>query len=247
MLQTPTEGEFQTLEHLWQHVHKVSMDQGYDFSTLRCNMNNIQIQIVCDGSGTPNPNKNSSKIVTSRTLDCPFGLYARKYAKSTTWTVKVKNPENSHDTTEKIMEHPSVRKFNDQEAYKISQMSKLLLSPRKLQAQLCSQRESERPVILKDIYNQVKKIKKGKLQGRGPLYALIDTLKKEIFIWSSARVAEGHITSMFFTHPLAINSCMAFLLTFLWIVLIKQISPKCPFLILLDSTQQKGPFLRLFV
>ncbi|MBW0463698.1 hypothetical protein O181_003413 [Austropuccinia psidii MF-1] len=205
MLQPPTEGEFQTPELLWKHVHNVFRDQGYAVSTLRSNMTHNQIEIGCDRSGTPNPTRNSSKTVTSRKLDCLFRLFARKYAKKTTWTLKVKNPEHSQDAIENIMAHPAFRKFNKKETSQIAQMSESLLLPREIQAQLCSQRESERPVILQDIYNQVKKIKKDKLQGRRPIDALIDTLKEENFVWSSARDAEGHITSLFLTHPLAIK------------------------------------------
>ncbi|MBW0474364.1 hypothetical protein O181_014079 [Austropuccinia psidii MF-1] len=197
MLQPPTGREFQTLELLCQHVHNVARAQGYFVSTLRSNMTHNQVEIGCDGSGTPNANKNPSKIVTSRNLDCPFRLYARKYSKSTTWTLEVKDPENSHDATENIMAHPSFRKFNEQETSQIAQMSESLLLQRQIQAQLCSQRESERAVILQDIYKQVKKIKKDKLQVRKPLDALIDTLKEENFFWSSERDADGHITSLF--------------------------------------------------
>ncbi|MBW0540194.1 hypothetical protein O181_079909 [Austropuccinia psidii MF-1] len=103
------------------------------------------------------------------------------------------------------MAPPSFRKFNEQETSQISQMSESLLIPRQIQAQLCSQRKSGRPAIVKDIYNQVKKIKKDKLQGRRPIDALIDTLKEEKFVFSSAMDSEGHITSLFFTHPLAIK------------------------------------------
>ncbi|MBW0555255.1 hypothetical protein O181_094970 [Austropuccinia psidii MF-1] len=120
MLQTPTEGKFQILEHLWQHVHNVARAQGYAVSTLRSNMTQNQIEIGCDRSGNPNPNKNSSKTVISRKFDCPFILYARKYAKITTWTLKVKNPEHSHDATDNIMAHPAFRKFNEQETSQIS-------------------------------------------------------------------------------------------------------------------------------
>ncbi|MBW0484532.1 hypothetical protein O181_024247 [Austropuccinia psidii MF-1] len=168
-------------------------------------MTHKQIEVGCDRSGTPNPHKNSSKTVTSRKLDFQFRFYARKYAKSTTWTLKVKNPEGSHDATETSMEHPAFRKFNEQETSKISQMSESLLMPRKIQAQLCIQRESGRPVILKDIYNQVKKIKKDKMQVRRLIDSLIKTLKEEKFVWSSSRDAEGNINSLFFTHPLAIK------------------------------------------
>ncbi|MBW0573335.1 hypothetical protein O181_113050 [Austropuccinia psidii MF-1] len=168
-------------------------------------MTHNQIEIGCDRSGTPNAKKRPSKTVTSRKLDCPFRLYARQYANSTTWTLKVKNPEHSHDATENIMAHPAFSKFNEQETSQISKMSESLLMPRQIQAQLCSQRESERPVILQDIYNQVKEIKKDKLQGRRPIDALIDTLKQEYFVWSSERDSEGHITSLSFTHPLAIK------------------------------------------
>ncbi|MBW0533599.1 hypothetical protein O181_073314 [Austropuccinia psidii MF-1] len=205
MLQPPTKGEFQTLELFWQQVHNVARAQVYSVSTLRSNMIHKQIEIGCDRSGTPNAKKNPSKTVTSRKLHCSFRLYSRKYANSTTWTLKVKNPQHSHDATENIMAHPAFRKFNEQETSQIAQMPESLLMPRQIQAQLCSQRKSERPVILQDIYNQVKKIKKDKLQGRRPIDALIDTLKEETFVLSSARDAEVHITSWFFTHPLAIK------------------------------------------
>ncbi|MBW0519056.1 hypothetical protein O181_058771 [Austropuccinia psidii MF-1] len=164
-------------------------------------MTHNQIERGCDRSRTPNPNKNSSKMVTSRKLDCPFRLYARKYSKSTTRTLKVKNTEHSHDTTENIMSYPAFRKFNEQETSQIAQMSELMLMPGKIQAQLCSHRGSDRPVILQEIYNKLKKIKKEKLQGRRPIDAVIDTLKEENFVWSSARDAEGHISSLFFTPP----------------------------------------------
>ncbi|MBW0584933.1 hypothetical protein O181_124648 [Austropuccinia psidii MF-1] len=123
MLQPPTEGEFKTLELLWQHVHNVARAQGHDVSTLRSNTTHNQIEIGYYRSGTTNANKSPSKTVTSRKLDCPFRLYARKYAKSTTWTLKVRNPEHSHDATENIMAHPAFRKFNEQETSQIAQMS----------------------------------------------------------------------------------------------------------------------------
>ncbi|MBW0592386.1 hypothetical protein O181_132101 [Austropuccinia psidii MF-1] len=152
-MQPPTEGKFQTLEPLWQHMHKVARAQGYPVSTLRSNMTQKQIEIGCDRCGILNSNKNPSKTVTSGKLDCPFRLYARKYAKSTTWTLKVKNPEHCHHATEGIMAHPAFRKFNAQETSQIAEMSESLLIPSQINAQLCSQRESERPVILQDIYN----------------------------------------------------------------------------------------------
>ncbi|MBW0564471.1 hypothetical protein O181_104186 [Austropuccinia psidii MF-1] len=164
-----------------------------------------QIEIGCDKSGTPNPKKISFNTVTSIKSDCPVRIYSRKYAKSTTWTLKVKNPEHSHDATENIMAHPAFRTFNEQETSQISQMSESLLMPRQIQSQLCCQRESDRPLILQDIYNQVKKIKKEKPKGRWTIDAIIKPLKEEKFVWSSARDAERHITSLFFNHSLAIK------------------------------------------
>ncbi|MBW0548566.1 hypothetical protein O181_088281 [Austropuccinia psidii MF-1] len=206
MLQPPTEGEFKTLELLWKNVNNVSRAQGYAVPTLCSNMTQNQIEIGCDRSGTPNPHKNTSKTVTSRKLDCPFRIYARKYAKSTTWTLKVKNSEHIHDSTENIMAHPAFRKLNEKEKSQIAQMSESLCMPRQIQEKLCSQRDSDRLLILQDIYNQVKKIKKDKMQGRRPIDAPIDTtLKEENFVFYSARDAEGHITSLFCTHPLDIK------------------------------------------
>ncbi|MBW0468994.1 hypothetical protein O181_008709 [Austropuccinia psidii MF-1] len=138
-------------------------------------------------------------------LDCSFRNHARKYAKSTTWTLKVKKPEHNHYATENTMAHSAFRKFNEQEKSQISPMSESLRMPRQIQAQLYNQREYGRRVISEDIYNQVKRIKKDKLQDRRLIDALFDTLKRANFVWSSARYAEGHITSLFFTHPLAIK------------------------------------------
>ncbi|MBW0505916.1 hypothetical protein O181_045631 [Austropuccinia psidii MF-1] len=152
MHQPPTEGEFQTLELLWKHVHNAARVQGYVVSTLRSNMTHNQIEIGRD----------------------------RKYAKRTTWTLEVKNPEHSHDANQNIMAHPAFRKFNEQETPKISQMFESLLMPKKIQAQLFSKRESDRPLILQEIYSQVKKRNKDKLQGRRPIDSLIDTSKKKI-------------------------------------------------------------------
>ncbi|MBW0483079.1 hypothetical protein O181_022794 [Austropuccinia psidii MF-1] len=126
-------------------------------------MTHNKIEIGCDRSGGPNPKKNPSKTVTSRKLDCAFRLYTRKYLKSTTLTIKVKNPEHRHDANKNIMAHPAFRKLNEQETTQIAQIYESLLITRKIRAQLCSQRESDRPVILQDIYNQFKKIKKDKL------------------------------------------------------------------------------------
>ncbi|MBW0563882.1 hypothetical protein O181_103597 [Austropuccinia psidii MF-1] len=102
-------------------------------------MTHNQIKIGCERSGTPNPNKNSYKTVTLRTLDFPFRLNARKYAKSATWTPKVEIPEHSHDATENIIAHPAFRKFNEQETSQITQMSESLFMQRQIQAQLCIQ------------------------------------------------------------------------------------------------------------
>ncbi|MBW0558266.1 hypothetical protein O181_097981 [Austropuccinia psidii MF-1] len=116
MLKPPTEVEFKTPGFLWKNVYNVSRAQGYAVLTLTHN----KIEIGGDRSGTQNPKKNSSKTVTSRNLDCPFRVYARKYAKSTTWTLKVKSPEHSHDATKNIVAHPAFRKFNDQETSQIA-------------------------------------------------------------------------------------------------------------------------------
>ncbi|MBW0567225.1 hypothetical protein O181_106940, partial [Austropuccinia psidii MF-1] len=131
------------------------------------------------GLGPHIPTKISSKTLTSRNIYCPFRLSARKYVNSTTWTLEVTNPEHSHDATENIMAHPALRKFNEQETFQITQMSESLLIQRHIQAQFCSQREAYRPVIPQDINNQVKKIKKYKLQCRRPIYVLVETLKEE--------------------------------------------------------------------
>ncbi|MBW0513088.1 hypothetical protein O181_052803 [Austropuccinia psidii MF-1] len=164
-------------------------------------MSHNQIQVDCYRSGTTNPHRSPSNKFTSRKLDCPFRLYARKYAKSTTWTLRLKNPEHIHDAIENIMAPSFFRKFNEQETSKIAQMSESLLIPRKIQAQLCRQRESERPVILQDIYNKVNIIKRDKLQGKMPIDALIQTLKKKNLCGPLQRMLRDTLPSCFSLTP----------------------------------------------
>ncbi|MBW0466430.1 hypothetical protein O181_006145 [Austropuccinia psidii MF-1] len=123
-------------------------------------MTHNQIKIGRDRAWTPNSHKSTYKTVTSRNIDCPFRLYARKYPKNTTWNLTVKNPEHSHDATKNIMEHPAFRKFNEKETSKVAQISESLLIQRQIKAQSYRQRENERNVTLQDIYNQVKIIMK---------------------------------------------------------------------------------------
>ncbi|MBW0560323.1 hypothetical protein O181_100038 [Austropuccinia psidii MF-1] len=165
-------------------------------------MNHNQIKTGLNRSRTPNSYKNSFKKSIYRELDCSVRLYSRKYSKSATWTLELKNPdkinpENSNSSTGNIMAHPALRRFNKQETSQITHMSGSLLMPRKIQSQFFSHKDPERPVIPQYIYNQVQKIKKDKLQGRRPIDNLIDTLKEEKFVWSSARDNEGHINSFF--------------------------------------------------
>ncbi|MBW0500617.1 hypothetical protein O181_040332 [Austropuccinia psidii MF-1] len=93
--------------------------------------------------------------------------------------LKSKNPEHSHDVTENIMAHCALRKLNEKETSQIVQMSQSLLIQRKIKAQLCRQRKNDRPLLLQDIENQVKKIKKDKLKGRRPIDSLIQPSKKK--------------------------------------------------------------------
>ncbi|MBW0569840.1 hypothetical protein O181_109555 [Austropuccinia psidii MF-1] len=165
-------------------------------------MTHNQIEISFDRSGTPNPHRNTYKTVTSRNLDFPFRIYARKYAKSTIWTLIVNPPEHHHDATKNIMANLTFSNFSEQETSQIAQIYESLLMPRQIQAKLCSQRETDSPLILQEIYNQVYKIKKEKMQGKMNIYSLIDILKEEHLVCSSERDAEGHINSFLSLNPL---------------------------------------------
>ncbi|MBW0467672.1 hypothetical protein O181_007387 [Austropuccinia psidii MF-1] len=129
MLQPPLKVNFRHLS-IFGRMHNVAKEQGYSVSTLRSNMTHNQIEIGCYMSGTPNPHKKTPKTVTSRKLDCQFRCYARKYGKSTTWTLKVKSPEHSYNATENIMAHPSFREFNEQAKSHMSQISETLFMSR---------------------------------------------------------------------------------------------------------------------
>ncbi|MBW0463042.1 hypothetical protein O181_002757 [Austropuccinia psidii MF-1] len=139
-------------------------------------MTHNQIGIGCDRYGTPNPHK----TVTSIMLDCQFILYSRKYGKSTTWTLKIKNPEHSYDSIKNIIANPAFRKFNEQKTSQIPQMSESLLIQRQIQAQLCSQRESESLYFIKKFTTKSRKSTKTNCKAEVPLILLLTPSKKKI-------------------------------------------------------------------
>ncbi|MBW0499732.1 hypothetical protein O181_039447 [Austropuccinia psidii MF-1] len=137
-------------------------------------------------------------------------IHERRYAKSTTCTLKVENPKKVHDATENFIAHSSFRKLDEKGTSQCAHIPESIQIERKIQAKFFSHGKPDRLLILKDVYSKVKKIKKDSLQGRRPIDALIDSLKKENLVWSSERDTEGQIYSLFCTHPLAINLLQRF-------------------------------------
>ncbi|MBW0523824.1 hypothetical protein O181_063539 [Austropuccinia psidii MF-1] len=151
MLQPPTEGEFQTLELLWQHVHNVARAQGHAVFTLRSNMTHNQIEIGCDRSGTLNPKKILQKQSLQESLTVHLHFMPEKMPRVPLALLKSKILTIAIMPLKISWHILLLRKFSEQYTSQIAQMSESLLMPRKIQTQLCSHRESDRPLILQDI------------------------------------------------------------------------------------------------
>lgn len=118
--------------------------------------------IQCVKSGKPRWSQRPSVGPTPRKTgskrdECPFRLYAN--CKNGIWHLSVRDPSHNHPADD-IINYSQARKLKPEQVRKIKQLLSQGLPPRKILESL--QTESAQPIIMRDIYNQIRLIRREK-------------------------------------------------------------------------------------
>ncbi|KAF8411341.1 hypothetical protein HHK36_003888 [Tetracentron sinense] len=171
MMLPPPAGIFENREELIKHVRDFAITQGYVVTIKKSKKDRLVI-LGCDRGGIyryrhksdENTGENNRKRKTgSRCINCPFEAIGKKEDDS--WVLTIKSGEHNHEALRDISDHPSSRRFSEEEVLKIQEMTAVGIKPRQI---LKTLRQSN-PELLstpKHVYNVKAKIRRGNLSER---------------------------------------------------------------------------------
>lgn len=195
---------FRSREELLEHVRNISMTLGYVVSINMSKKDKI-IGIGCDRGGTyrcRKPNAIRQKKSKSRLINCPFRVVGKRNDDGL-WIMKVENGEHNHEPSKDLIDHPFARRCSEEEVLRIKEMTFAGIQPREILATL-KQSNPNLKLLLRDLYNIKAKIRREYLSGRTTINALIDELGQAGFQYNLKCDEAGHMTHLFFVHPLSI-------------------------------------------
>ncbi|KAJ4832463.1 hypothetical protein Tsubulata_016016 [Turnera subulata] len=168
MLPPPT-GTFVDREELIQHVGDFAVSQGYVVTIKQSKRDRVVI-LGCDRGGVyrnrrkageeTSAERTRRKRTNTRLTNCPFELVGKK--DDGLWVLSIKNGSHNHEPLKDISEHPSARRFSENEVLLIKEMTEAGLKPRQILKRL---RQSN-PELLstpKHVYNVKAKLRQGNL------------------------------------------------------------------------------------
>ncbi|XP_048128005.1 methylmalonate-semialdehyde dehydrogenase [acylating], mitochondrial-like isoform X2 [Rhodamnia argentea] len=169
----PPPGTFVDREELIQHVGDFAVSQGYvvtikqskrdKFVILGCDRGGVyrnRRKLADDSSGEQNSRK---RKMASRLTNCPFEAVGKK--DDGLWILTIKNGTHNHEALKDISEHPSARRFNENEVLLIKEMTEAGLKPRQILKRL-RQSNPELMSTPKHVYNVKAKIRQGNVTVR---------------------------------------------------------------------------------
>ncbi|XP_027365464.1 methylmalonate-semialdehyde dehydrogenase [acylating], mitochondrial-like [Abrus precatorius] len=163
----PPPGTFVDREELIQHVGDFAVSQGYVVTIKQSKRDKIVV-LGCDRGGVyrnrRKPVEESSAEQSrkrksgSRLTNCPFEAVGKK--DDGLWVLTIKNGTHNHEPLKDMSEHPSARRFTEEEVFRIKEMTDAGLKPRQILKRL---RQSN-PELLstpKHVYNVKAKLRQG--------------------------------------------------------------------------------------
>lgn len=167
----PPPGTFVDREELIQHVGNFAVSQGY-VVTIKQSKRDRVVVLGCDRGGVyrnrRKPIEESSaeyarkRKTGSRLTNCPFEAVGKK--DDGLWVLTIKNGTHNHEPLKDITEHPSARRFSENEIILIKELTEAGLRPRQILKRL---RESNPDLLStpKHVYNVKAKLRQGNLTG----------------------------------------------------------------------------------
>ena len=163
----PPVGMFQTREELLKHVRDFALTQGYMVS-IKDSSKDRYVTIACDRGGVYRKRLKTSENMrrrkhNSRLTNCPFEVVGKK--DEDLWILSVKNGEHNHEPSKDTSDHPSCRRFSEEELLLIREMTVAGKRPRQILKAL-KQRNPNLVSESRNVYNVKAKIRREMLSGK---------------------------------------------------------------------------------
>ncbi|KAL7215946.1 hypothetical protein ACSBR1_027985 [Camellia fascicularis] len=163
----PPLGTFQTREELLKHVRDFALTQGYMVS-IKDSSKDRYVTISCDRGGLYRKRLKAGENMRqrkapSRLTNCPFEVVGKK--DDDLWTITIKHGEHNHEPSKSVSDHPSCRRFTEEEVLIIREMSSASKRPRQI-LKVLRQRNPNLVSDSRNVYNVKAKIRREMSSGK---------------------------------------------------------------------------------
>ncbi|XP_052177379.1 probable bifunctional methylthioribulose-1-phosphate dehydratase/enolase-phosphatase E1 2 isoform X2 [Diospyros lotus] len=163
----PPMGTFQTREELLKHVRDFALAQGYMVS-IKDSSKDRYVTIACDRGGVYRKRVKTGENMrqrkaSSRLTNCPFEVVGKK--DDDLWVLSIKHGEHNHEPSKSKYDHPSCRRFSEEEILIIREMTVAGKRP----WQILKVLRQKNPNLVSDsrnVYNVKAKIRREMLSGK---------------------------------------------------------------------------------
>lgn len=245
-----TNKNFQSREDLIEAARKIAFVQGYAL-VIRRSKSEIYVVLGCDRGGNYKsrkvPLEERKKKSASRLINCPFEIWGKKKRKlQGFWKLEIKSLLHNHEPSTDMSGHPYCRRFSNEEIMRIKEMCMAGIPPRQILSSL-RQSNPHLRAISRNIYNKKAKILEESLAGRTVIQALVDELGEGGFSYNIEYDQEGHLTHLFFAHPISIELSKSYPHVFLMDCTYKTNKYKMPLLDIIGVSSFNTSFYSCFV
>lgn len=133
-----------------------------------------RVWLMCDRRGAFTSRRNGTRETSSRKTGCRFTVVAFRLPDES-WEVFIKHPEHNHPPTDDMSAHPSTRLTMPNSKSIIESASRAGTYPLAILSIL---HEAGERAILKDIYNYRAQLNLQRLENKGPVEAVLHTLRE---------------------------------------------------------------------
>ncbi|XP_050221087.1 uncharacterized protein LOC126671359 [Mercurialis annua] len=199
--------KFQTRDELIVHVRNFFFEKGYVLS-IQSSRKDKYVTIGCDLGGIYRnrhcvPFDKRQRKTSTRLRNCPFMIKGKKQDEGF-WTLEEKNNLHNHEASVDMSGHSSCRHLSKEEISSVETMSKSGIAPRHILTSL-RQKNNSLQAVSRSVYNAKAKIYRENLGCRTIIQALFEEFGDGDFTFNAQHNDTGHLTHLFFAHPLSIT------------------------------------------
>jgi hypothetical protein len=200
---------FETREQLLASIQEHALSHGYAITTIRSNRDR-NISLGCDRGGVYYDHINAldgakRRKTSTRRIDCPFRLYAKKLIASNQWEIQVRNPNHNHEADDNMIAHLIARRrqLTKDQNQTIQHLSDVGSKPQHILGLL--RKDSDILIQPRDLYNIRIDLKRKKLANYTSLEFLREKLEQNNWRYAFKQDNEGYILFFMFAYPESIR------------------------------------------